>query len=128
MTGDPRIVAIVDDDPAVRRAMARLVRSLGFEARAYVSGEAMLEADPRPAPGHVLLDLHLPGLKGPALLTALRGRISGARIVVMTGLDLPGAREACLHAGAAGYMTKPVLRADLLRALTPETGPMAGPA
>lgn len=114
MDAEKRLVAIVDDDPSVCRALARLVRSLGFDASTYASGEALL-ATPTP-PDEVLLDLHLPGLRGPELLDRIRHRLA-ARVVVMTGLDRPGAREACLEAGAAAYITKPVLRDDLARLL-----------
>ena len=112
MAIEQSLVAIVDDDPGVRRALARLVRSLGLGAATYESGEALLAALPGGAPGHVLLDLHLPGLRGAELIAALRAR-GAARVIVMTGLDRPGAREACLGAGAAAYVTKPIPRAEL---------------
>jgi FixJ family two-component response regulator len=106
-----RLVAIVDDDPGVLRALGRLVRSLGFDAATYASAEALLDGDA--SPDAVLLDLHLPGLRGPEAIHALHDRSARARIVVMTGLDHPGAREACLAAGAAAYLTKPVGREEL---------------
>ncbi|TPE46946.1 response regulator transcription factor [Amaricoccus solimangrovi] len=110
-----RLVAIVDDDPGVCRALARLARSLGFDAATYPSGEALLSglAPGGARPDEVLLDLHLPGLRGPDVIAALRRRGIGARIVVMTGLDRPGSRELCLGAGAAAYVTKPIRRDDL---------------
>jgi len=74
----------------------------------------------------VLLDLHLPGLRGPDLLAALRRLRLAARVVVMTGLDRPGSREACLGAGAAAYVTKPLRREDLLRLLASHGGHAAG--
>lgn len=113
MDAAKRLVAIVDDDPGVCRALARVVRSLGFDVETYSSGESLLADVGARAPDRVLLDLHLPGLCGPALLAALRDRHGAARIVVMTGLDRPGSREACLDAGAAAYVTKPLLREDL---------------
>lgn len=112
MEAGTRHVAIVDDDPSVCRALARLVRSLGFAASTYASGEALLADAPAKAPDEVLLDLHLPGLRGQELLARIHDRLS-ARVVVMTGLDRPGAREACLAAGAAAYVTKPLRREDL---------------
>ena len=118
MAPEKRLVAIVDDDPSVCRALARLARALGFDARAYPSGEALLaEVAAGAAPDDVLLDLHLPGLRGPRLLAALRALPVAAQVVVMTGLDRPGAREACLEAGAAAYILKPVGREDLSRLL-----------
>lgn len=118
MTLHPRLVAIVDDDPAVGRALGRLVRSLGFEAGIHTSGEACLEAVRSAAPSHVLLDLHLPGLRGVPLIAALLHEAPHLRIVVMTGRDLPGAREDCLRAGAQAYILKPVLLSDLAVLLT----------
>ena len=113
MDAAKRLVAIVDDDPGVCRALARVVRSLGFDVETYGSGEALVAGTGVTKPEPVLLDLHLPGLRGPALLAALRDLGVAARIVVMTGLDRPGSREACLDAGAAAYVTKPVRREDL---------------
>lgn len=113
MDAEKRLVAIVDDDPSVCRALARVVRSLGFDVETYGSGEALLAGARVRAPDEVLLDLHLPGLRGAALLAALRDLRGAARVVVMTGLDRPGSREDCLDAGAAAYVAKPVRREDL---------------
>jgi DNA-binding response OmpR family regulator len=113
MDAEKRLVAIVDDDPSVCRALARVVRSLGFDVETYGSGEALLVGARVRAPDEVLLDLHLPGLRGAALLAALRDLHAAARVVVMTGLDRPGSREVCLEAGAAAYVAKPLRREDL---------------
>jgi DNA-binding response OmpR family regulator len=110
-----RHVAIVDDDPGVCRAMARLARSLGWRASAHASGEALLDALASERPSHVLLDLHLPGLHGAPLIAALSEGSAPPRVIVVTGLDRPGARAASLAAGAVAYLLKPVSRADLER-------------
>jgi CheY-like chemotaxis protein len=109
----PRLVAIVDDDPGVLRALGRLMRSLGHDVVTYPSAEALLAGLAEGRPDGVLLDLHLPGLRGQEAIAALRGRGIAAPVVVMTGLDRPGSREACLAAGAAAYVTKPIRRDDL---------------
>jgi len=93
--------------------MARLAKSLGWEASTHASGQALVDA--MTTPSHVLLDLHLPGLHGPALIAALRLGADPPRVIVMTGYDRPGAREACLAAGADDYLLKPVSSADLER-------------
>ena len=112
-----RLVAIVDDDASVCRALSRVVRSLGFRTAVYASGEALLgEAAGMPL-DHVLLDLHLPGLRGTDLLQALRSCSAATRVVVMTGLDRPGARQACLAAGAVAYILNPVQSVELERLL-----------
>jgi len=112
------LVAIVDDDVGVCRAMQRLVRSAGFRTTAYPSGEALLRTVAAEAPDHVLLDLHVPGLNGAALISRLLDHRRDLRITVMTGLDTPGARDACLFAGASGYLVKPVMLRDLVDALS----------
>jgi len=117
-----RHVAIVDDDPGVCRAMARLATSLGWKASAHASGEALLHAIASGPPTHVLLDLHLPGLHGPPLIVALRDGSPPPRVIVMTGFDRPGARDACLAAGAAAYLLKPVSRVDLERLIGDAAG------
>ncbi len=117
-----RHVAIVDDDPGVCRAMARLATSLGWKASAHASGEALLDAMTLEPPSHILLDLHLTGLQGPPLIAALRDRSAPPRVIVMTGFDRPGARAACLAAGATAYLLKPVSRADLERLIGDAAG------
>jgi FixJ family two-component response regulator len=115
MHNAPIRLAIVDDDASVRRALIRLARSMGLEPTAYASGEELLEGAAKSLPDAVLLDLHLPGTRGPDLLAALRAQGIGAPVVVMTGLDRPGARQLCLDAGAVAFIAKPVTRADLVR-------------
>lgn len=118
-----RVVAIVDDDPAVCRALRRLVLSLGYDAPSYPSGEALLAGMEAVLPTHILVDLHMPGLHGPALVERIRARASRSRIVVMTGLEIPGAREACLAAGADAYISKPVRSLDLQGLIESGEGP-----
>jgi FixJ family two-component response regulator len=108
MSVRPEQVAIVDDDEAVRRALARLVRTLGFEAATFASAEDFIASLPAIRPRWVLLDLHLPGMRGLEALEALRALVRSIRVLIMTGHDEPGMRQRCLDAGAAGYLTKPI--------------------
>ena len=122
MEADSSLVAIIDDDPGVCRALARVVRSLGYDAAIYLSGEDFLDRYASTIPSHVLLDLHLPGLRGAELISILLQCNVAARIVIMTGLDQPGAREKSLDAGAVAYITKPVHRSDLAKLLAVSGG------
>ncbi|MGA9254082.1 MAG: response regulator [Roseobacter sp.] len=108
-----RTVAVVDDDPAVCRALRRLVLSLDHDVLSFSSGEALLSGSGVEIPTHILLDLHLPGLRGPDLLKRIRDHLAHVRILVVTGRDIPGAREDCLAAGANAYSTKPLKLSDL---------------
>ncbi len=107
-------VAVVDDDEPVRRALARLIRSLGFEAEVFSSGEDFLAALPTRRPDCVVLDLNMPGVDG----FGVQARMAEARmripVIVITGHDSPEAQARALGGGAAAYLRKP-LDADVLR-------------
>jgi FixJ family two-component response regulator len=101
-------VAVVDDDEVVCRSIRRLLRTLGFEAEWYASGEDFLAAMATLAPDCVVLDLRMPGLDG--FETQARLAETGFRIpvVVITALDTPEARARAIEGGAAAYLPKPV--------------------
>ena len=117
MKATQAVVAIVDDDAAVCRALRRLVLSLGHQATTFSSGQDLLDGLDATPPTHILLDLHMPGLHGPMLLEQIRAKTTDARVVVMTGLEMAGAREASLAAGADLFIRKPLTPADLNRIL-----------
>lgn len=122
MDNGRRHVVIVDDDPGVCRAMARLSKALGWKTTTHQSGEALLCAMPTGMPSHVLLDLHLPGVQGPTLIAELCEGSAPPCVIVMTGFDRPGARAACLAAGAGAYLLKPVSCDDLERLIGAPVG------
>ena len=113
MDEDRDPVVIVDDDPGVLRALSRLVLSLGMRTKTFDSGEALLSASLPGAPTAVLLDLHMPGLRGGALVRAIRQRWPEVRIIVMTGHDRPGSMEEVIGAGASAYILKPIHGEDV---------------
>jgi DNA-binding response OmpR family regulator len=117
MDGSGPVVAIVDDDPAVGRALKRFISAIGREAQVFNSGSAFLSGTDARLPCDVLLDFHMPGLAGAALVARARKRWPDARILVMSGLETPGAAEACLAAGADCFLRKPLDPADLKRRL-----------
>lgn len=117
MESATRVVAIVDDDDAVRRALRRLVTSLSFQAITFASGEEFL-ADTRKSEANcVLLDLHMPGLGGLDVLLQLKAQGGEIPAIVITGFDQQGMREKCLHAGASDYLVKPLDRTSVASAL-----------
>jgi FixJ family two-component response regulator len=101
-------VAVVDDDPSVRRALQRVLNVLGIRAEGFVSGETFLASLRHEVPDCVVLDLHMPGLSGLDVQQQI-GRL-GERlpVVIITGHHEPGMRSRCLSAGAADYLRKPI--------------------
>jgi DNA-binding response OmpR family regulator len=111
-------IAIVDDDESVRRALARLLRSLGHEPLVFASGEEFLRSLLDRCLDCVLMDLHLPKSTGLEILQSMRERSRMPPVIIMTGFDEPDTRERCLAAGAADYIAKPIDAADLAAALS----------
>jgi FixJ family two-component response regulator len=117
MDKDTEPVVIVDDDPGVLRALSRLLLSMGMRTVTFDSGDALLAASLPAAPMAVLLDLHMPGLRGGALVREIRRQWPEVRIIVMTGHDRPGAMEDVIGAGAWVYILKPISGEDVVTLL-----------
>ena len=109
------LVYVVDDDPSVRRALTRLVRSAGHEVEAYGSAREFLEhACGERTPACVVLDVQLPDLSGLELQRELDARLP---IVFLTGHGDIAMTVGAIKAGANDFLTKPVREDDLLRAI-----------
>jgi len=101
------IIYIVDDDPAVRDAVAFLVGSVGYESRACASAQVLIDTLDDSRPACLVLDVRLPGLSGLELQRALSERGSPARIVFISGHgDIPKAVRA-IRLGAVDFLEKP---------------------
>ena len=98
------LVAVVDDEEPVRRALERLFRSAGLETETFASGGAMLEDLERREPDCVVLDLHMPGMSGFELQEALAERALRIPVVILTGQDTPEAFARAMEGGAAAYL------------------------
>ena len=111
------LVYVVDDDVSAREGVAGLIRSAGFRARTFGSGEEFLAA-PRPqAPGCLVLDVNLPGVSGLDLQRELTTSGIEVPIIFLTGHgDIPMTVRA-LKAGAVNFLTKPFEDEQLLSAI-----------
>ena len=128
-----RAVHVVDDDDAVRRALAMLFRSAGIPVETHPSGLAFLEALPsfcEEAVGCVLTDVRMPGLDGLELLRRLRQCGFGRPVIVMTAHGDVSTAVRAMKAGAADFIEKPfdddALLASVGAALKPTQA--SGPA
>jgi FixJ family two-component response regulator len=118
MTQNPPTVFLIDDDPSVRRALARLIKSAGYQVQIFVSAREFLERMPDGAqPACLVLDVRMPGLSGIDLQRELRLTNLVLPIIFVTGHgDIPMTVKA-MKAGAVDFLPKPVRDADLLRAI-----------
>jgi two-component system response regulator FixJ len=111
------VVHLIDDDDAVRQALAFMLTASGFAVRTYESGLAFLDAIPKLQPGCIVTDVRMPGMDGLALQRELKARHVGLPVIVMTGHgDVPLAVEA-MKAGAVDFIEKPFNDSNLLSAI-----------
>jgi FixJ family two-component response regulator len=109
------VVAIVDDNVSIQRALARLLSTAGWQACTFTSAEAFLQTGMQAVPDCLLLDLWLPGMTGVELLEHLAARASLLPVVIMTARDDPQMRMRALQAGVVAYFLKPLEGPDLLQ-------------
>ena len=114
------LIAIVDDEQSVRRALGRLLSAHGLMTEPFLDGRAFLarvEADASFQPDCVLLDIFMPGVDGFEVQTRLHELRRPFPIVFITAHDEASLREQALAGGASTLLQKPVREAVLLEAL-----------
>jgi FixJ family two-component response regulator len=117
MPGAAPWIAVVDDDPSVLKALARLLRIRSFGARTYGSALEFLAILPGETPDCLIVDLQMSGMSGLELHQYLTGRGIEIPTIIITAHDEGGARQRCESAGTAGYLLKPIEDAALLEAI-----------
>jgi two-component system nitrogen regulation response regulator NtrX len=110
-------VLVIDDDPGVRKALKRILTGAGYAFEEAGDAFQALEALDANRPDAALLDIKMPGMDGLGLMENLKQRGLEIPIVILTGHGDEFTSSQCLEAGAAGYLTKPPDRAELLLAV-----------
>jgi FixJ family two-component response regulator len=119
------LVVIVEDDPASRKSLERVLRMGGFDAAMFASAEEFFASALRAPPIGMLLDLQLVGLSGLDLQRRLRTEGSTLPIIVITAQEDPRFREEAERLGCMAYLSKPCNGATilaLLRSLVTDAG------
>jgi FixJ family two-component response regulator len=110
-------VLVVDDDPALRESVGRLLRSLGHEAQLFASIADFLNSDPPDGPACLVLDVRLPGKSGLDLQRELAAANRALPIIFITGHgDIPMTVQA-MKGGAIEFLTKPFRDQEFLDAV-----------
>ena len=110
MSSKRPLIAIVDDDGSVRRALKRLVRSLGMNSETFASGQEFLDClDAMPSfhADCAILDVQMPGMNGLEVQARLTPRLSPIPVIFITAHDEVGVRERALASGAVAFLRKP---------------------
>lgn len=111
------LIRIVDDDAAVRRALVRLVESMGMRAEAFDSPAQYLALQDRSGVDCLLLDVQLPGMTGFELHEQLCSSGPPLPVIFITARRDSGARERARRAGAVAFLEKPFDDGQLLASI-----------
>ena len=121
------LIAIVDDDPSVRKALERLLKAAGFEATSFASALEFLQGGLAASPECLVLDVHLGGMNGFELYEHLMAAGSAVPVIFITAHDDVSTREHARQIGSSGYLRKPFEQHALLgaiyRAIKHDTAP-----
>jgi FixJ family two-component response regulator len=115
-------IAVVDDDPSVRKALARLLCVFGYRVELFASAEEFLEAAPSCKAMCLLLDIKLGAMSGLDLARRLSDDGLAFPIVFMTGSEKNLVRLQCLDFGCIAFLQKPIPEARLMEALAKAAG------
>lgn len=103
-----RDIFIVDDDPAVCKALARVFTAAGYETQTFTSAQELLDRHVECPGGCLLLDVHMPGMNGPSLHRHLRSLEWKLPVIYITGREFRGGRARAKTLGARDLLFKPI--------------------
>jgi FixJ family two-component response regulator len=131
---DRPLIAVVDDDPSVCKALSRLMRSARMDTETFSSAVEFLVVGMNHEPDCLVLDVQMPGMSGLELCDRLAGRKNRIPVIFITAHDDPGVRESTAVKEAVAFLRKPFGDEDLLGAIAEamkdpnarDSGPEAG--
>ncbi|MEW6748703.1 MAG: response regulator [Candidatus Micrarchaeota archaeon] len=112
-----RSILVVDDDPAVRRLLERILVLEGYIVRMARNGKEGSDAFISYGADLVISDMHMPEMNGLEMLKEIRGASPNAKVIILSGGATDEDRDAMEAAGAFCVMRKPVEFEKLVAAL-----------
>ncbi|MCC7129247.1 MAG: hypothetical protein B6D39_08215 [Anaerolineae bacterium UTCFX2] len=112
-------VVIVEDEPETADMLVEMMRLIGFQTYACLTGLKAVDLIAEKKPSTILLDQMMPELSGLDVLQSLRldPSLRHIPVIIVSAKSLPADMKRGLEAGAAYYLTKPVSFADLKSAV-----------
>jgi FixJ family two-component response regulator len=111
------VISIVDDDPSVRIATSRLVRSLGYTATTFASAGDFLGSSNAHETSCLIADVQMPGISGIELQNLLIARGCSTPIIFITAFPEASIRLKALKAGAVALLSKPFDESALIESI-----------
>ena len=107
------LIAVIDDEAAMRQAVGRLLRSLGHTVTAFASAEAFLIGGDLDRFSCIITDIQMPGLSGIELKQELTLRGVAAPVIMITARTEDSIRDQAMRSGALCFLSKPFDAAQL---------------
>lgn len=107
------LIAIIDDDESMRKALVALVRSAGYEGHGFASAGDFLGSGAVPDFGCVITDIQMPGMSGIELKDHLTAHQLPVPVIMITAHHDPSLEHGAIASGAACFLRKP-FEADAL--------------
>ena len=127
MTAISNSVLVVEDDPSMSQAMARMLRVSGMIPVMFASAEEFLESDDRDGALCLIIDVHLPGMSGFALRDRLIAAGATPPIIFITAFDNADARALAQRPGTFAFLAKPFSGQTLIQTLQRVAGAVRMP-
>ncbi|WP_423026866.1 response regulator transcription factor [Undibacterium sp. SXout20W] len=112
------IVYVIDDDSSVRSGLGLLLMACGYRVHTFESGSHFFQTEFQDQPSCILLDVNMPGLSGLEVQEHLNKRDCKIPIIFLTAYGDISMSVRAMKAGADDFLSKPVQKEDLLRAIT----------
>jgi FixJ family two-component response regulator len=111
------LIAIVDDDSSVRKALARVLSTRSFETEMFGSAREFVTSSRLSSFDCLILDQHMPDITGLDLQIHLRRIGVVIPTIVISAHNEAEVRQKCIAAGANSYLVKPIDSNDLVNAI-----------
>jgi FixJ family two-component response regulator len=122
MPPNRKLIAVIDDDSSVRKALDRQITAAGYRCHAFMNAEQFLSVAVKCDAAAVICDIHLDGMTGLALAVHPIVTQMKLPVVLITGSDDPGISDSAGVLGAA-FLRKPIPPGKLLETLVDTVGP-----
>ena len=117
MQPDAPLISVVDDDDSIRESLQGLLQSIGFAVETFSSAQAFLDSECHTRSDCLILDVRMPGMRGPDLQRELARRKCHMPIVFITAHGDEDIRPRVLSDGAVDCLLKPFTEEALLKAI-----------
>ena len=121
MADQKKVIAVVDDEQAMRKAIERLLTARGFATQGFASAEAFLDSCDAKDVACLVLDIHLDGMSGIELRRRLNAVRSKLAVIFITAVDDEAIQREAMEVGCVACLHKPFQASLLIDAIEKAT-------